>query len=115
MEFYALRHCSTGKLMPARMSRTGRGGWSYWSSADVHSCGHGTVPRLFETLRGAQNARSAWARGYHKYEAWSGYDWEGTPDGGADNLVEDAGRKLTDLEIVRVNVQCAAPDTCTGD
>lgn len=92
--------------MPAMMARSGRGGWSYWSpsSADSSQHGYGTVPRLFETLRSAQNARSAWAQGYHKREAWSGYDWEGIPDGEDNHIIEDAGRKLTDLEIVRMEL-----------
>lgn len=106
--YYVLRHVATGRVMPALMSRSGRGGWSFWNPASVdrseHGHGHGTAPRLFETLRSAQNARSAWAQGYHKRVAWSGYDWEGIPDGGEEHLIEDAGRKLTDLEITVVEV-----------
>lgn len=106
MNFFALKHVATGKLMPARMSRSGRGGWSYWdpTSIVIDECGHGSVPRLLETLRSAQNARSAWAQGRHKREVWTGFDWEGTPDGGDDHVIDDAGRKLTDLEIVPVEV-----------
>ena len=108
-EFFALKHSATGRLMPALMARSGRGGWSYWNPASVDRSehGHGSAPRLFETLRSAQNARSAWAQGYHKREAWSGYDWEGIPDGEDNHVIEDAGRKLTDLEIVRVEVRAS--------
>lgn len=108
MEFFALKHTATGRLMPALMSRSGRGGWSYWNPASVDRSehGHGSAPRLFETLRSAQNARSAWAQGFHKREAWSGYDWEGIHDSEDNHVIEDAGRKLTDLEIVRVEVRC---------
>lgn len=104
--FFVLRHVATGRVMPAQMSRSGRGGWSYWNpaSADRSEHGHGTAPRLFETLRSAQNARSAWAQGYHKRESGTTYDWEGTPDGYDDHLIEDAGRKLTDLEIVAIEL-----------
>ena len=109
-EFFALKHSATGRLMPALMSRSGRCGWSYWNPASVNHSehGHGSAPRLFETLRSAQNARSAWAQGNHKREAWSGYDWEGIPDGEDNHVIEDAGRKLTDLEIVRVQLACAS-------
>lgn len=97
MKLFVLKHTATGALMPAQMSRTTRGGWSYW---DPPGEGHGTLPRLFTSLRSAQNARSAWAQGRHKREVWSGYDWEGIPDGYDNHVITDAGRKLTDLEIV---------------
>lgn len=105
-QFFVLRHKATERLMPAQMSRSGRCGWSYWNpaSADRSEHGHGSVPRLFETLRSAQNARSAWAQGYHRRESGVTYDWEGTPDGYDNHLVDDAGRKLTDLEILVVEL-----------
>lgn len=104
--YFILRHVATGRVMPALMSRSWRGGWSYWNPASpsTYDHGHGTAPRLFETLRSAQNARSAWAQGYHKRERGTAYDWEGTPDGYDDHLVEGAGRKLTDLEILTVEL-----------
>lgn len=106
--FFVLRHTTTGLVMPAQMSRSGRVicGWSYWNPAspDKYEHGHGPVPRLFPTLRSAQCARSAWAQGYHKRESGTSYDWEGTPDGYDDHIITDAGRKLTDLEIVPVSL-----------
>lgn len=104
--FFVLRHKATGRVMPAQMSRSWRAGWSYWEPASVDRSdhGHGSVPRLFETLRSAQNARSAWAQGYHRRESGTTYDWEGTPDGYDDHIIEDAGRKLDDLEILTVEI-----------
>ncbi|MEY2653414.1 MAG: hypothetical protein RLZZ524_441 [Pseudomonadota bacterium] len=93
--------------MPARLESSVRGGWSYWdpSTPDSQAAHPLSPPRLFVTLRSAQNARSAWAQGHHKREAWSGYDWEGVPDGGDTHVVLDVGRKPDDLEIVPATLQ----------
>ena len=92
---YALRHKATHFCMP----QLGKG-HSYWEPLfDNHE---GLHPRLFFSIRSAQNARSSWARGPWKADSWSGHDWEGTPDGFYEVVPVNPAhpRSLNDLEII---------------
>jgi len=115
-QFFILRHTATGRVMPAQMSRSGRGGWSFWNPAspDTNEHGHGPVPRLFPTLRSAQNARGAWAQGEHTRKSGVTYDWEGTPDGYDDHFIKPVGRQLADLEIVPAVIEITTPTAPAG-
>ncbi len=67
---YAIRHIPTQAYMPCRMFRTRSGGWSLWNPGPYvdgwGGCdGFDKNPRLFFTLRSAQNALSAWLQGVH--------------------------------------------------
>lgn len=92
---YAIRHQPTGLCMPALS-----GGYSYWEPTTANH--EGMHPRLFFTLKSAQNALSAWLQGQWKREQWSGYDWEGIPDGYDKMTIKKppAPRRRDDMKIV---------------
>lgn len=58
MKLFAIRHKPTGRYLPAH--KPGEGGFSY-DDPQPMTCKYG--PRLFTTIRGAQNALTAWLRG----------------------------------------------------
>lgn len=104
---YAILHKPTGAYMPSRMSRSNRGGWSNWIPGPAPDgwggCdGYDKNPRIFFTLRSAQNALTAWLQGVHKRSQGVSYDWEGTPDDYDDLSIEPppVPRVRTDMEIV---------------
>lgn len=100
LQVFAIRHKPTGKWMPARVNATA-GGWSYWNptSDDVVRDGN---PRVFFTLRSAQNALTAWLMGEHSRKQGVHVDWEGIPDGYDDHVVNAprAPRHRGEMEIV---------------
>lgn len=61
MRVFAIRHVPTGEFMPARMSRNGFGGWSWWREPNVTV--FDKTPRIFPSKQGAQNALTAWLQG----------------------------------------------------
>ncbi len=78
LKLYAIRHVSTDTYMPNRLNRA-PGGWSYWSPTDEYKP-YDATPRLFSSLRSAQNALTAWLQGEHRRNQSVSYDWEGNPD-----------------------------------
>jgi hypothetical protein len=93
--FFALRHKPTQRYMPARMTATGKAGWSWWNPESVEFSGHGIEPRLFATIRGARTAARTWLKGRVSKE----YDQQ-TGEFKTLALLPDEGRKAEDLEIV---------------
>jgi hypothetical protein len=85
--------------MPVRIFRTTIGGWSYWEPTDPVCTNH---PRVFFSKRSAHNALTAWLMGQHRREYGTTYDWEGTPDGYDNHLVDapKIPRHREDMEIV---------------
>ncbi len=107
IEGFAIRHIPTGEYMPCRMFRCRGGGWSHWIPGPAPDgwagCnGFDKNPRIFFTLRSAQNALTAWLMGVHRREVGTSHDWEGTPDGYDDHIIDDAPvpRVRADMEIV---------------
>lgn len=97
--YYALRHKPTGKYMPARMTKAGRAGWSWWDPASMHNSGVGPQPRLFTTPIAVKNAAAMWLKG--TASAVTSTDWESghtEVEGVAYDKVK--GRKRDDLEII---------------
>ena len=96
---YALRHAATGLCMPALNGA----GYSYWEpTRDDHT---NLRPRLFFTLKSAQNARSAWAQGCWKRESGAGNNWE-CPESYDEVVINDppTPRALADLKIVTLEL-----------
>ena len=60
--------------MPARMSRNGFGGWSWWREPNVTP--FDKTPRLFPPKQGAQNALTAWMQGRWVTEYTTSGSWE---------------------------------------
>lgn len=100
---YALRHIATGKFMPN--SNSGKG-WSFWNPDSVSprqgmdNAMPGSV-RLFDSNKGADNARVAWARGESDYQAF----YVGTPDYEDRLKFKDVGRKKDMLEVVQMTLR----------
>lgn len=72
MEAFAIMHLGTKNFMPARMGKHQAGGWSHWEPSDEPGKDYGGYdahPRIFFTLKAAQNACAAWAHGPWKKEA----------------------------------------------
>lgn len=75
MQVFAIRHKPTGEFMPARMSRNGFGGWSWWREPNVSA--FDKTPRIFPSKQGAQNALTAWLQGRWVTEYTTSGSWEG--------------------------------------
>ena len=102
MQAWAIRHKPTGRFMPARMSRSGRGGWSHWCPITPGAQGFEPHPRLMFTQRSAQNALSMWLQGEWRNvtSVPTGYFDD---DGGDSELVPSeplVPRVREDMEIV---------------
>lgn len=99
-DVFAIRHKPTGKWMPARLNKS-PGGWSYWEPTSDDEA-HDANPRIFYTLRSAQNALTAWLMGEHSRKQGVSVDWEGIPDGYDDHIVNapPIPRRRDDMEIV---------------
>jgi hypothetical protein len=96
---YTLRHVETGRYMPQVMGRSTRG-WSWWEPKEFAVKNN---PRIFYSLRSAQNARSAWAQGPWRMEDLTGSDgYFSAGDEGCEVVPVNPQfpRKLDDLEIV---------------
>ena len=98
-EVFALRHKKSGRYMPPTMGRSARG-WSWWEPTQYDP--KPNRPRIFFTLRSAQNARSAWAQGAWKTESGGSQDIFGDYDEWVETVPVDPSvpRQLDDLEIV---------------
>ena len=60
MRVYAIRHKPKGAFMPLKVFASGRGA-SYWEPTGFQGLGGWDKnPRIFYTLRSAQNALTAW-------------------------------------------------------
>jgi hypothetical protein len=97
--------------MPHRMFRTQGSGWSYWIPGPAPEgwagCdGHDKNPRLFYSLRSAQNALTMWLQGVWKRDQGTTTDWEGIPDGYDDMKVNEPPikRKREDMEVVELEL-----------
>lgn len=75
MKTFAIKHLPTGQFMPARLFKNGTG-WTYWNPTDGAQKPYDPTPRLFPTLRGAQNALSAWLQGEWQRVTGTDGDWE---------------------------------------
>lgn len=107
LEAFAILHIPTGEYMPSRMFRGSSGGWSHWIPGPEPDgwCGcrgFDKNPRIFFSLRSAQNALTAWLMGIHRRESGVTHDWEGIPDGFDDHIVDAAPvpRVRGDMEII---------------
>lgn len=110
MKVYAIKHKPTGEWMPARMSRVGRGGWSWWVPGPpvdgLASCGgFDKNPRVFFTRASAVRAVAQWLRGpMTQTTHTTGGDYFEPPDQYTTvDVVDDSGvppRHAGDLEIV---------------
>lgn len=107
MQVFAIKHKPTGKWMPARLNKA-PGGWSYWDPTD-DAPAHDKNPRLFFTLRSAQNALTAWIMGEHRRESGTTYDWEGIPEGYDNHIIDEpkVPRSREQMEIVRMELRGA--------
>jgi len=101
MNVYTIRHKATGKFMPARMSRGSNRGWSHWEPTDDKLV-FDKSPRVFFSLKSAQNALVQYCLGVHKrhYEPATNF-WD---DPGGEDFVEIQlpliPRSRTDFEII---------------
>ena len=92
---FAIRHIPSGYYLPEPKGRGGRGG-SWVEPVDANH----ELPRLFNTLRGAKIALTAYCKGQHEGE----YEY----DGGWNtycigySLVRNSQRKRGDFEIVQI-------------
>lgn len=102
---FAIRHKPTGVFMPARINKA-YGGWSHWDPTNGEEV-HDANPRIFYTLRSAQNALTAWLMGTHIRERGMHYDWEGIPDGYDNHIVNAPAtpRHRGDMEIVNFTLK----------
>lgn len=93
---FAIRHIPSGYYLPEPKGRGGRGG-SWVEPVDANY----ELPRLFNTLRGAKIALTAYCKGKHDgdYE----YDYEsGTGCCIGYNIVPNTQRVRADFEIVQI-------------
>jgi hypothetical protein len=75
LEVYIIRHKPTGDVMPERMHRSARRGWSNWEPSQITRCK--IQPRIFFTHGAAVRALSAWLMGvWYRSGGWS----SGSPD-----------------------------------
>ena len=91
---FAIRHIPTGYYLPEPKGRYGRGG-SWVKPVDANY----ELPRLFNTLRGAKIALTAYCKGEHDgdYEDVDGLYWcIGY------NIVPHTQRVRADFEIVQI-------------
>ncbi len=102
---YAVRHKATGKFMPD--SSTGKG-WSFWNPDSPTGGMEIAVKdsiRLFNSSKGADNARVTWARGeaHHKETGIGTLDYEERLE------YKDVGRKKDMLEVVPMTLSEMQP------
>ena len=100
MNVYTIRHKATGKFMPARMSRGSNRGWSHWEPTDDKHV-FDKSPRMFFSLKSAQNAIVQYCLGVHKREAGWDNHWE-TPEYSDVTMVFNppVPRNRDDFEII---------------
>jgi hypothetical protein len=112
MEMFALRHVATQRFMPQTENNRGYSHWDptvkggtkakdeygdYELPNENLGAAYPDSVRLFTTRKAAENARVAWARGVAAVEH------RGDPmDGFTQVGFKDAGRKKTDLEVVKM-------------
>lgn len=97
--YFALRHKPTQKLMPARMTKAGRAGWSWWDPTDPDNSGVGPQPRLFTTPVAVKNAAAMWLKGTAR--SVTSTDWEsGHTEIEGITFDRVKARKREDLEMV---------------
>lgn len=98
---YAIRHKPSGEFMPARMSRCGFGGWSWWREPNQGEP-YDKTPRIFPTKTGARNALSAWLAGRWVQVIEKTGNWEEPEE--SDNYCvpekTENARNRDDMEIV---------------
>lgn len=95
---YGIRHKPTGEFMPARMSRSSRGGWSWWREPNQKP--YDPTPRLFPTAAGARNALTAWMQGrWVNEETTHGWEFPETEVCAVPEATE-VPRVRADMEIV---------------
>ena len=92
---YAIKHTPTGAVMPQRAGA----GHSYWEPTENNEGKH---PRLFFTLKSAQNALTAWLSGEWKREVGTNIDWEGNSEGYDELMVDTPAipRVRSDMAIL---------------
>lgn len=110
MKVYTVRHRHTKLFMPSRMFRTSYRGWSYWEPAAPHLglIGYDNIPRLFPTLKSAQNAIVAWVTGPKRVVTGTDGDYESgfyTVISGVESITSATKRNRNDLEIVVMNLK----------
>lgn len=99
MKFYAIRHKPTGTILNINWTK----GASYWDPISIEI--DAIPPRLFTTLRAAQNFINSWLRGTVKQH----YDDE---NGGSYlEITPVPTRKRDDLEIIPVELALMSPIT----
>lgn len=100
MNVYALRHKPTGKFMPVRMSRGSARGWSHWEPTDDKDV-FDKSPRVFFTLKSAQNALVQYCLGVHRRDAGWDNHWEAPEYSDVTFLdAPKVPRKREDFEII---------------
>lgn len=94
MLLYAIRLKGTNKYLPARLKRRG---FSYDVPTEMRI---GLPPRLHPTLRGAQNALTAWLQGEWVQETTYSGEWGDEADVEVYPKEPPIPRKREDMEIV---------------
>ena len=96
MKVYAIRQISSNHYLPSFAPSSIRNGYT-WTDPDPMENGGPTGPRLFPSLRSAQNALTAWLQGIH--HRILDQDFEGNEDIG---MAVDRSplRHREDMEIV---------------
>src|SRR5690606_20659764 len=90
MNVFAVRHRTTGRLLPQEFTRGG----TYWDPNEESS----GPPRLFYSERSARGFIIAWARGLAKTH----YGESGAPEIISSGVTyEDQGRSRDELEVVK--------------
>lgn len=97
---YAIKHVPTKRLMPQRRGA----GHSYWEPTE--DIGEPRNPRLFFTMRSAQNALTAWLQGIWRSDLNVTTDWEGNSESSNDLTINepDVPRTRADMAIVAFKV-----------
>ena len=96
---YALRSLDTGEFMPEMRNHQGYSYWSPKAGKFTPKLARATgLPRLFPDRRSATIGRASWAMGIFSYK-YAGYGESGL-------VTTDMGRKVTDLQIVEVEISC---------
>lgn len=95
MHTFAVRHRTTGRLLPQEFVRGG----TYWDpNVEAHA-----APRLFYSEKAAKSFIIAWARGYAKkyYRESSAGPFEPPEIVESGVEYEDQGRSRDELEVVK--------------
>lgn len=112
---YALRHKKTGQLMPQLRQH----GYSFWNGKWEESVGNPNgYPRVFKTKKSLLAAMKAWSKGEWHFEKYKNnnplnnglYIFSVVQTSQSNNNIQDKGRKMDDLEIVKINIECEPID-----